>query len=244
MSTLCTNIAQSAAASQDATWKGGENHSLKFGLVRRLILLLMQTFQWLWGWAYRVCSELKTLRAVSYALAYRGKLSDTFFEQSRDYGIKTLLKRERSPGACCSVCVCVVVCVCCGVCLQIFGVSQASGEEGVELGISKTGSECKLLYFSLINIDSTKGQQCIASHGWGVGVEKKNTTWINFTISQFSVLIKKQQSPLKRSIPTKEAARREFPCRLALSIQRRHKRMPPPPLHLPLVAGDTRGGVK
>lgn len=75
---------------------------------------------------------------------------------------------------------------------------------------SKTGDgECKPLYFSLINIDSTEGNSILL-----YAVE--NTTWINFTISQFSVLIKKQQSPLKKSIPAKEAKKGEFPCRSAI----------------------------
>lgn len=69
---------------------------------------------------------------------------------------------------------------------------------------------------SLINIDSTKGNSILL-------YTVKNTTWINFTISQFSVLIKKQRSPLKKSISTKEAKER-IPLPVyrpaALSIQR------------------------
>lgn len=71
---------------------------------------------------------------------------------------------------------------------------------------SKTGGgECKPLYFSLINIDSTEGNSILL-------YAVKNTTWINFTISHFSVLIKKQQSPLKKSIPAKEAKRENSPA--------------------------------
>lgn len=92
-------------------------------------------------------------------------------------------------------------------CVFVDNVRVAGGRK------SKTGKECKLLYYSLINIDSNSILLCIV----------KNTTWINFTISQFSVLIKKHQSPLKRSIPTKEAKER-IPLPVyhpsALSIQR------------------------
>lgn len=51
----------------------------------------------------------------------------------------------------------------------------------------------------------------------------KNTTGINSTISHFGVLIKKQPSPLKKSIPTKEAKNREFPGRFAVPERRRFK---------------------
>lgn len=48
-----------------------------------------------------------------------------------------------------------------------------------------------------INIDSTEGNGILL-------YTVKNTTWINFTISQFGVLIKKQQSPSKGLILTEE----------------------------------------
>lgn len=69
-------------------------------------------------------------------------------------------------------------------------------------------------------VDNTKGNSILL-------YTVKNTTWINFTISQFNVLIKKQQSPLKKSIPTKEAKER-IPLSVshpsALSIQRHAQR--------------------
>lgn len=132
---------------------------LKFGLVRYLILLLMQTSELLSEQAYRVCYELKTPVLSVIRIAYWGSR-----ENIRNSYRITVLKGW-------NVCVCVLV------------ISVWQESESVRRAANTSCFPSEIY----IQIALRATLYCF-------------TLWINFTISHFSILIKKHQLPLKKSI--------------------------------------------
>lgn len=138
-----------------------ENGSLKFGLVRDLILLLTQTLELLSGRAYRVCCELRRPVLSVIRIAYWGTRGNI-----RNSCRITVLNGWN---------VCVLA-------ISLWRRSQKVWD--------RQQVQAALLQ---IYVDSSEGKAVLL-------YTVKKSLWINFTISHFSILIKKQQLPLKKLI--------------------------------------------